>query len=592
MVPPKKKRRLVVPEAETSSMDIAEDHSSTAKISRKDLLTKELIGRLDAVQSGESSAGNTASISLLKLKSLQRSVLEKVRKTQELLQQQSIKRDQQELQLENLRYQESIHEKSKQASDRAVESTTLEISRLVRKSQSTTSEAEGDSPELLNNFFGEDWKDPFKREAIITKLNNEVATRKKLKDQLNQLKADRKSKEDSLASRQKLLKDLPSKLAEMEKASLPLQKFCQKQNTISPPLMKTTTKLGTTKRRTRLDLAKTLPKALYTLFHQLQSCLDVMETNQGSLGAAGIIPDALPTVEIQQGSSDAVMLKIPIPTLSPGGGTSYRPKKQANIIFRYDTALDVVLAACGADYDMGQAVIDELFPGDRGEFSWTTKKSAGGKPYQWCNYLAGLHISPGEQTAAKMHSSARVIVRALFRRVRATATLSWILHSLSRKPNASSFPTQPALRDKDRESKTKLSSWTLLKTDQSDDDNIRVYKAVLQRGSGEASKKVVTKVSFNLARYPSSIPRWKILCSPDEDQEEESLDLLQGCLEGEAPQQLPLYNEALARLEQDVNQKVDQLVVSSDQTTYDWILAQQLTKITEGWEDSLQDNNS
>jgi hypothetical protein len=416
-------------------------------------------------------------------------------------------------------------------------------------------------------------------------------------------------------SRQKLLRDLPSKVADMEKASLPLQKFCQKQTS----LMKATPLLGTTKRRNRLDLAKTLPKALYTLFHQLQSCLDVMETttNQGSSleTAADIAPEALPAVEIQSAGNNeaAVLLKIPIPTLSPGGGMSYKPKKQASIVFRYDADLDIVLAACGTDYDMGPGVIDELFPGDRGEFLWTTTGGGDapaasaaqgyGRPYQWCNYLGGLHVSPAEQTAARMHSSARVIVRALVRRVRATATLSWILHALSRKPSAQNFPRHPALQDEDedeetveKESAARLSGWNALKIeDVKTNDNgnqfVRVYKAVLQHGNdGEGStKKLVAEVSINVARYPSSIPQWKIMCSPDEGQEEEaenSLHVLQGI---EAPQQLPLYNEALALMEQNINQKVDLLVDSSDQTTYDWILAQQLVEIARGWIDSLQE---
>ena len=132
-----------------------------------------------------------------------------------------------------------------------------------------------------------------------------------------------------------------------------------------------------------------------------------------------------------------------------------------------------------------------------------------------------------------------------------------------------------------------------MKTDSNESSsNLCVYKAVLQHGNGKTSKKLVAQVSFDLARYPSSIPKWKIFSSQDEKQEEDSLDLLQGNREGEAPQELPLYNETLARLEQDVNQKVDQLVIPSDQTTYDWVLVEQLTKIAEGWEDSLQDDSS
>jgi hypothetical protein len=192
-----------------------------------------------------------------------------------------------------------------------------------------------------------------------------------------------------------------------------------------------------------------------------------------------------------------------------------------------------------------------------------------------------------------MRVSARVILRALVRRIRATATLSWILHGLSRKPSLSAIPRHPSLKDEDEEddgkSATRLSSWTALETttEKGSGGFVRGYKAILQHGGGKAAKKVAAKVSIDLSRYPSSIPQWKILSSPNRDREmeEDSLDVLRG---GEAPRDLPLYNEALARLEQEVNHKVDELVVPSDQTTYDWILAQQLVKIGKSWEDSLQ----
>jgi len=619
MAPPKKKRRVAPASGntETTNMDIAEDPSSSnleELISRKDLLKKELIGHIDALNNGESNdseansgAANGASISFLRLKSLQRGILEKVRKTQALLRQQALVRDKQELQLENLRYQHALNLKSQRESNRAIELTSLDIARLVRNQTSkdeAKEEKEGSTGEddkvLLEKFLGGDWKDPSKRESIMSKLNMEVATRKNLEDELNRLKDDRKKKQESLASREKLLRDLPSKLADMERASLPLQKFYQKQSSASPSLMKATPKLGNTKRRSRLDLAKTLPKALYTLFHQLQSCLDVIETNQGDPEISDITPDSLPTVEVQK---EAVLLNIPIPTISAGGEMSYRPKKQVSIVFRYDAALDFVLAVCGTDYDMGLGVIDELFPGDRGEFLGTedSKPSTSGRAYQWCNYLGGLHVSPSELTAAKKHCSAKVIVRALVRKVRATATLSWILHSFSRKPNAPNFPRHAAMMDEDEENAeetmSRLSSWTALKTDpeimngggHKGNQLNRSYKAVLQHGSGKATKKVTAIVSINMARYPSSVPRWKIL-QTSTDEEEASLDALQSYNGGEPSQQLPLFNEALARLEQTVNRKVDELVIPSDQTTYEWILAEQLYRIARGWEDSFQEN--
>eukprot|EP00536_Pseudo-nitzschia_multiseries_P005144 jgi/Psemu1/285576/fgenesh1_pg.93_\ len=663
MVPPKKKRRVFTTNDETADatagigdyMDVdsgttgetsLSDNASSMTIHNiacKDMLTKELVEELDRLESSEngsseaSNAHTNVSIALLKLKSLQRGLLEKVRKTQETLRQQAVVRDQQELQLNNLRYQQTIHARSQKRSDSACEKASTEIAKL--------------------NFLGDNWHDPSARSAIVSKLNQEVATRKDLENKRDKLVEDRKSKQDALSSRQKILKDLPAKLAEIERASLPLQKFFQKQSSTVPygnssSLVKVTPKLGTTKRRNRLDLAKSLPRALYTLFHQLQSCLDLLETTNATTKESSTPLEALPTIDIESATATStstststttascsmddpslaafVVLKIPIPTVSAGGGLGYKHKKQATISFEYDATTDLVLASCGNEYDMGQIVIDELFPGDRGEYlvsatSTTTTTDAaaasrsngggGGRAYQWCNYLAGLHIAPAVQSAAEMHSSARVILRALVRRVRATATLSWILHSLSQKPQApGDFPVHASVRHNHNGEEhdppnpaVKVSSWTALeKTNDGTNvpKHIRVYNAVLQRGSAAGStssskktagKTLTAQVTINLARYPSVVPRWKIASSSeneyeydngndnDNDNDEPSLETLQD------PQRLPLYNEELARLEKTVNRNVERLVVPSDQSTYDWILGQQLVEIARGWGDSFRD---
>jgi len=489
----------------------------------------------------------------------------------------------------------------------------------------------GDDAELLQGFLGADWKDPSRRSTIVAKLNQEVAIRKRLEDERKRLISDKRTKQAAVSSRERILKDLPSKLADMEKASLPLQRFCHRQSSSTPPLMKVTPKLGSTKRRSRLDAAKKLPTALYTVFHQLQSCLDLMEANTETAG--GIAPEAMPVVEIEplveapgRNDESGVVLKIPIPNIATGGNLTYRPKKLASISFRYDASNDVVLADCGNQYDMGPTVIDELFPGDRGEFRWTEEAKGtapateattaaavaarqNGLSYQWCNYLGGLHVAPRDQTAAKMHSSARVIVMALVRRVRATATLVWILHNLANNPK--SFPRHAALSDADVHEgwATQLSSWAVVPSGSSiqtqtnhvggeyglrskPNNPIRVYKAVLQtRTGGDASKHLALQVSVNLSRYPSVIPRWKILGSSSNNkkvnggntatkQEDSLVDL--------KSHPLPLYDEGLARLERHVNRNVDGLVVPSDQTTYDWVLAEQLIEVVKGWEDSLE----
>ena len=652
---PKKKRQRMTDE-DDDKMDIVDDDVNGAsvtatikqQISCKDVLTKTLIDQLESdlgnskdttASISTSSDDDAASISLLRLKSFQRKILEKLRRSQKILAQQAEVRDKQELQLENLRYQHELNEESQRRSSGEI--GTTEIVRLVRRTASDEGE---DSTVLLQNYLGKNWNDPAQRPMIVAKLNLEVATRKNLEQQLRRVQQDRTSKLESLATKQKLLKDLPTKLADMEKASLSLQTFCQRSSSSSSSVkMDVTPKLGT-KRRNRLDLAKTLPKALYTVYHQLQSSLDVMATAVATAVTttttttddvtAEISSDTIPIVDILTSETDSttdfVVLKIPIPTVSDGGVLNFRPKKSASVTFEYDARSGMVLARCGSDYDMGKCVIDELFPGDTGE--WTGERNLSNdecsdeagttntqndnsnkdsaRAYQWCNYLGGLHIAPREQTAAKMHCSTKVIIKALVRRVRATATISWILHSLSRKPHP--FPIHSAMKslwfdddennDKESLQSTKLSSWIIVDGNQvssssttpilsstKNNDNIRVYEAVLKCKSGPDSscKTLTARVCINVARYPSTIPRWTIPSSSSKSiqGEEDSLEVLKG-------EQMPLYNESLARLEKHVNRDVDQLVLSSDQTTYDWVLAQQLFEIGRGWEEMLLSNNA
>lgn len=573
-MPPKKKRLVV----ETTGMEIDKDGSSSSSwsasecVARKDELTKRWISQLDDLESSSSSAID-ASVTLLKLKSLQRGLLARALETHEVLRGQAIRRDQQELQLENLLYEQRIHEESLQRSESAATTAAAGIAKLVKgMDASKENQNDDDISTILQAFLGAEYTDPAQRPAIVAKLNTEVFTRKDLEATLHRLSQECQSTRATLAARQKLLHDLPQKLADLEKASLPLQKFCEKLSASS--------RLGTTKRQSRLRLARALPGALYTLFHQLQSCLDGIAAAASKTNTTNNNDEEpLPTIEIIESSaSSAVVLKIPVPIVSSGGVLGYKPKKRASICFEYDAACDLILATCGNDYDMGQVVINELFPGDKGEYT-TVTTTARGRAYQWCNYLGGLHVAPADQTAARRHSSATVITKALMRRVRATATLSWILHALSRKPRFAEFPKHDAVGvDEDDHPDVQLSSWTSVATNENNNDqpqhhsnnNIVVYNAVLERKNNK-TERLTASVSINLARYPSVIPRWKILREDDDEEQSQSLD------------SLPLYEEGLARLEREVNRSVDRLVCSTNQTTYDWVLGQQLIEIAKGW---------
>lgn len=513
-----------------------------------------------------------ASLHFLELKAMQRKLLDQIHESQKTLAQQRKRRDEQEIQLQNLKYQKLLN-------DHAIDtSRNPDISNLVQLCHSELADEnakELDEETVLQRYFHVDTKDPVQRAVIVDKLNQQITTRKKLEAELKRRQQQASNLKQSLASKRKLLQSLPSKLQEMERASLPLQNFCQKSLNAS--------KLLGTARRTNLDLAYTLPKALYTLFYMLQSTLDTMETSgeMVTMETSSISP----SLEVNKDSS-RVILHIPIPTISDRVGVTNAHatgfgigKKEVAIIFEYNSVSNTVLAHSTSDHDMGNLLV-EVFPGDRGDFITLKSQESAieeesevtGRSYNWCNYLAGLHLAPSSQVSQPdMHKSATAVVRMLLRRVRAQATLSWILHAFSRLPHP--LPVHPSLRSASfchsKDSHVKLVSWTEESQSSTDESPIEFYLATLKRRSATLS----LRVGIHSARYPSVPPTWEF--QPDQHCGDNSLDY----------DKTALYDEQLSSLERRINQDVEQLVLSTDETTYEWILAHQLSEIATKWDD-------
>jgi hypothetical protein len=564
---------------------------------RSEGVMEKLSETLDALESssdpvvmGASGLLTDASCSFLKLKSLQRMVLDKLKETHGALEKQRQRRDEQELQLENLKYRKTMNEYSIQACQ------TVENSHLVKLCRDELDPPTNMTPEsslteqtiesTVIEFLGADPNDPEQRATIVAKLNTQVKTRHALEKELKQSQHKAASLKQSLATKKKLLQELPLKLHEMERASLPLQKFCQKS-------FRNSKKQAGSQRRTCLDLAQSLPKHLYTLYYQLQSCLDTMEVNTAAAAAAGeATTEASPSIEIDNDST-TVVLKIPIPTVSdttsPSSSTKLRTTKKAAAIvqFSYNKRWDLVAAHSSADHDMGN-LIGELFPGDTGVWVSSTTEDdeqassprGEGRPYGWCNYLAGLHLPDPSASKSRQHISTRVVVHALIRRVRATATLHWLLHSLSRKL----IPIHPAMKQtllasssSGENHSVKISNWTEQPSSSDDlggpsqNNNCRIFAVTLKRKSAT----LVVRARVNVERYPSLPPTWEFETSNNQ----EALEDL------ETNQETPLYDDRLAGLERRVNQNVEELVVATDDTTYDWILSHQLAEIAKGWEE-------
>ena len=557
--------------------------------------THDLVGKLaDTLNTLEESDPKQAaplltdaSLLLLDLKALQRRVLDQIHKSQERLTRQRRKRDDQELQLENLKYQKELNEHALEVSQHPVTDNLVQLCRS--EMQEEADKETEDQWALLQKFFNADTRDPVQRAVIVDKLNQQMRTRKKLETELQRYQQEATSLKQSLASKRKLLLTLPSKLQEMERASLSLQSFCQKSLNASPLLG--------TERRTNLDLAYSLPKALYTLYYLLQSCLDRMEISgeMSTLQQSSISP---PSLEVSKDSS-CVILHIPIPnisdrTVSSSASGFGNGKKKVSISFAYHEESQSVSAASSSEHADMENLINELFPGDTGglmdnftsddgrEIAGThTQKK--GRPYNWCNYLAGLHLPPSEQVEQHvMHKSATVMVRSLLRRVRAQATLSWILHALSRKPHP--LPVHPSLRDasfcQNKDSSVKLVSWSeeaALSADDAEPSSKNYFLATLKRKSSSLS----LRVGIHTARYPSIPPTWEL--NPDQQRvDEESLDI----------DKTALYDDHLSNLERDINQDLEHLVLSTDETTYEWILSHQVSEIATKWEEQLVESES
>lgn len=549
--------------------------------------TQDLVAKLgdtlDALEESDPKLSvpllTDASLRLLELKSLQRRVLDRIHRSQQRLVEQGQKRDEQELRLGNLKYQKVLNE---HAIDTSQNPETSHLVRLCRSELHEEADEETDDQTLLRKFFNADTRDPVQRAVIVDKLNQQVRTRKKLETELKRYQQEAATLKQSLSSKRKLLQSLPSRLQEVERASLPLQKFCQKSLNASHLLG--------TERRTNLDLAHSLPKSLYTLYYLLQSCLDSMEKS-GEMAAMEESSIA-PSLEVNKDST-CVILNIPIPNISDRMGISSMSgfgsvKKMVSITFEYDDESNTVTAASSTEHEM-EKVINELFADDTGDMdigksdqsATEAPPKSTGRPYNWCNYLAGLHLPPSERVAQpSMHKSATVVIRALVRRVRAQATLSWILHALSRKPHP--FPVHPALKDAsfchNKDSSVKLVSWAEEQASSTDESlsSEDYFLATLKRKSSILS----LRVGIHTARYPSIPPTWEL--NPEQQRGEDSLD----------NDTTALYDDQLSNLERRINQDVDDLVLSTDETTYDWILSHQISEIATKWEEQLVESES
>lgn len=366
-----------------------------------------------------------------------------------------------------------------------------------------------------------------------------------------------------------------------------------------------------------------------------------------------------------------IWLHIPIPDVSSSSSSSYSSantstsntsgrgsplttsvgtKKVVTVQFTYNIRHGYVTAkALGSPTVDGvlldtATLLDQLFPEDTGDYltmmmMTTTQTATGttngcddndksttmdatttayGKPYHWCNYMAGLHFPLEnrsddqsslsvwkQQQQQQQQSSTRVVVRELIRRVRAQAVLNYLLSNFRlRKPNPipvhvameSSLWVRGELDGTAPSTAAQLVKFQEINTTNNNSNNHdthsakrlgkvshhhpqpRIFGFTIQHATATCQG----TVTIDTVRYPAVPPVWS-LQTPSSSMsgtthQTASISSLQ---EGTNP----IYDEGLAKLEQAINNdELETLIIPDMEETFDWILAHQMRRLIHMWD--------
>ena len=320
-------------------------------------------------------------------------------------------------------------------------------------------------------------------------------------------------------------------------------------------------------------------------------------------------------------SSQCVVWQIPIPAVAPSSGTTATTisnnNKTLSIGFAYHEEHHIVTAkilkTVGIDdklMDLPTSVL-QLNPNDTGSVvvkdpgsdhaaEAATATTPYGKPYLWCNYLAGLQLMQGQHPHEQMTASTRVIVATMLRQIKTNATLTYILHKvLPSHPRASALPPVTTTTSGTPQCLAKVSSFQLDKDATTSDDThptTKTYKIVCKRGNHSLQ----ASVQINTSHYPVvTPPKWSLTGNTlqwGQDYGSQDALLATDPTSGDniAP---PLHRSRLAALESRVNdmdglvehitkkeQPKDDATTNDESYYYDWILTHQLREILLEWD--------
>jgi len=586
MGPLKKRMRLKGPEDNTAVEDsIATNNVELPTVSNLNTLVQRMVAQVEG--SNDANAVSTSleplQKDLLTLKRWQRTLLDNIQQSETALQEKQRARAKHQQAVQAFQYERDHLERKIEISQTYA---TPNLEKLAIEDLQLPDDASAEQMQAAVQQFlgGANVLDPSQKQQIIALLHQELNRRGllqrdvKLKQQeLNKITAELKNK-------RQILDSLPDQLAVLERASKPMQKFfshAASNNTTEDSL-----RMIGTERSTRLEHARSLPTPLYTLFQQLQQYVDQttspslsssLSASSSKTSGAGVSVGVVNAGDKNKASDPhQVLLQLPVIDVAAGNTSSGRNKRVTIHFYCFSSgdaptggATFITAAASGCGSTLNQDVLlDELFAKDSPAPLPVDSSAAAvpGRPYHWCNYLAGLHLVHPAAPAA----STRVIMQELRRRIRANATLKHILQSLQRK----TVPTPPIDNDVDDEDAkstygVKLVSCILDKGKSSTTKEI--YTVTLRKGSAN----LCVQVEIHLPRYPSVPPVW-------------SLNYTGGSNDADAS----LYDDQLALLERRVNfEALDRFVDTSKEESYDWVLVRQLREIMQQWESWLEDRS-
>jgi hypothetical protein len=539
-----------------------------------DKAVAEFLDHLDAIESSDRSDAHglvsQASSTLLEIKCIQRDLFQKLKHAKNALEEKRKEMEKQAMLLQSLEYEKKYLEAQVQA-----DVSTPQLERMCRDEIKNT--ADLTKEEIMNEFLcgSKDtaYDDPACYQTVLQKLHKEINLRGNLERDATQAQKALAEEQTKLERNQQLLADLPKKLEQMERASMPLQRFFQNS-------AETSVSLIGTERKKRLDKARSLPGPLYTLFVQLQSYLDASPEEGVSVDVTkkSITPTTDETKEWFQPDAHVVQLQVSLPDTVKDSRN-----KHVTVKFAFLPKLRVVTAqAFGSSDKVDLAtLLVNVFPGDVGTMIWSAESihleaaassSMPGRPYHWCNYLAGVHL-PSAGTGYDPLST-KAVMKELRRRLEANATLVNLL-SILEKHKPDPIPVHPSWTDAgDSSSTAKLTGWTSNGDADHDKSAEKSFIATIQRKAST----VKATVTVDLSRYPSLPPKWSLTSG------EESWGEQHGSAASLAAGTNPLYDNALGEIERVVNVELNDLVKKDVEETYNWILAHQLWKIMQLWD--------